>query len=330
VLEAAKVWDAAHPNAALHLRCWFQTQTGARSIECAWTTIEDMRGDAAVFIRAAKGSRDHEMAIPADLASALRAHYAALPERARAVGVLFPQLGKNGRWRARWRDLGARSRDGKDWMTENETAFLRERSGVAGWDPYALRHFRFQTAADRGYSAAQIQRLGGWKSPRTPSVYAKAEHVLMPADVGSSVLPVLPPAGGPVLRILDGGKSQQEGTAEPSRRAPWAGLETDSTDAHGSGVPTAPTAVGGPSHGRRVGGEGGSRTSVAAELLALARNGQLGPDTERAIGLAMAILGDSRIGNAPSAEIPGLVKSSRTSRGVGKGQNGPKTGGKHL
>lgn len=287
VLEAAAALDREGvTDGSLRLRLEWQLETGSRPIECAWLALSDLgrddRGHPTVLLRAAKGGNDRTVPLPVELASRVAAHVAALPPRALALGVVFPfRTAERPRWRSRLeerRHHGQLERSGRHWILPHELGALRQRSGVAGWEPYQMRHTTHTTRARRGFSAYQLKELGGWRTDRMPSLYVSAGHVAMPAEhVG---VPLTPERArleaGPVLEgdVLDAAPALPvEGgrTVSPSSPRPDRGR---ALEAHAPALeplpaqPTIPT-VGAPmGAGSRGLAVGADRPASIADVIA--------------------------------------------------------------
>lgn len=233
VLDAAAALDREGvTDGSLRLRLEWQLETGSRPIECAWLALSDLgrddRGRPTVLLRAAKGGRDRTVPLPLELASRVAAHVAALPPRALQLGVVFPfRTAERPRWRSRLeerRHHGQLERSGRHWILPAELGAIRQRSGVAQWEPYQMRHTTHTTRAKRGFSAHQLKELGGWRTDRMPSLYVSAGHVAMPAEhVG---VPLTPERArleaGAVLEgaVLEGAETPPTLPADGDRPAP--------------------------------------------------------------------------------------------------------------
>lgn len=271
VFEAARVMDAKS-GGDLALRLAFQLDTGLRPLECAWAEISALKeedGGWWIYPVRAKGSGLREgqgidrLRVPDVLARSLLRRVDAMPVRARALGLLFPE-GPLARavWRPRWIERrGVRS--APRWVTQTEIAALRSSSGV-DFFPYVLRHTRMHELARAGVSPWQLQQFGAWQSPRMVSVYAGRVKDVHPATLEPSA----PLPGVSPVRSLPG---QSVGASSP----PVSGGQAAD---HGSSV--------GASVGS--GGRGSAVGPVSSESLELDREWAAAAPEDRAALLEQA------------------------------------------
>jgi integrase len=136
-----------------------------------------MPAGAALFISdhiVAKGGKPGKKPLGAELAAALSAHWEAMPAKARALALFFPQKGQRGRWSSRLRIAPDGKKAGKFYVTASELRNLRTLSGVATFVPYELRHTGLTEAAHK-YGPQAAQQLGGHRVARTTQRYVHSQ-----------------------------------------------------------------------------------------------------------------------------------------------------------
>lgn len=292
VFEAARRLDVDN-GGDLSLRCALQLECGLRPLECAWARVEELREEDGawwLYPRRAKGSglRDGQgvdrVRVPDHVARAVLARVDAMPPRARALGLLFPQPMPRSLWRPRFVERG-RHRAAPHWITQSEVAAIRRLSAV-DFRPYALRHTRMHELARAGASQWQLQQFGAWQSPRMVAVYAgrvRDEHPAM-------LVPSAPiPGGSPIKGI--------------PQKSVGAGKRSESLEGSGPHVSAVGSPVGGGGHGPAVGGE---RSGYPAALWAAAS------DVERLEleGKGAAVLDYAAEWASPRAAAASLVRAN--------------------
>lgn len=236
VMRAAAAIDEAAGGGDLVLRIETLWQTGARPIEvCMLTPADVMIAGAAATLRmrVMKQKRGRvrivTRAIPHALAVALQDNFFALPDRARALGVVFPVRGQRARWTSRWTERvrrGAVERESELFM-ESEIRALRVGSGVEDFTGYQLRHTSITALADQGLTTQQLMARTGHTTDRMLRRYVKTEQLTLP-DFAAAPVSVSGSQRAEVAR--------QEGTLPRGRENPSSSLADSSSQVPGVGA----------------------------------------------------------------------------------------------